>query len=148
MGVFNVPTSWTDYGDYAYRQDQYVYGSKAAGVGALTGLGLTVPLIMAAQRKIPSMRQMHPTVKASIMVSAAIFGGVFAADKGGLRFGRANFSDHGKGVLNQDRVQQSQLWSSLSGRDKALTWLKEHRVAVVATGYVFLPSLLHLLNCC
>lgn len=136
MRFMNIPISWSNYGDEMYRKDQYVYGAKAAGLGALGAAGATASLLLLGQRRIPALRRVHSSVNICSVVMAGLFAGVFTADKAGLRFERLHRTDEGTAVLTNAQRSEQQIWNTLTLREKALTWIKDNQACTVTTGYV------------
>lgn len=64
--------------------------------------------------------------------SLAIGTGVIYADKAGIAFDQAHYTDAGAAVQRRYQSREQREWDSLSTSDKALTWAKENKFSVVA----------------
>ncbi|KAJ1034703.1 uncharacterized protein UBRO_05954 [Ustilago bromivora] len=121
-----------DVGDVERREAQYNASVSAATVGFGKGLAFSAPTAYLLNRSWPAFRNLTPAIKVFFVSSIAIGSGVIAADKAGIAFDQAHYTDAGAAVQRRYQSREERQWSELSSRDKALTWAKENKFAVVA----------------
>ncbi|PWN44469.1 hypothetical protein IE81DRAFT_321369 [Ceraceosorus guamensis] len=121
-----------EYGDAAYRDAQYNAALVGGAWGATTGLGLAAPAAVFLHRSSTSFRGLSLPVKTLFVVMATAAGGVWNADKAGLKFERSHFRDKGAQVVRRRASAEEDAWEHLSRSDRALTWAKDNKFAVVA----------------
>lgn len=111
---------------------QYNASVNAAAKGFGMGLAVSAPSAYALNRVWPAFRSLTPAIKLFFVSSFAIGTGVIMADKAGIAFDQAHYTDAGASVQRRSRSREQQQWDSLSPADKALTWAKENKFSVVA----------------
>ncbi|KAJ1023129.1 hypothetical protein NDA16_003282 [Ustilago loliicola] len=121
-----------DVGDVERREAQYNASVTAAAKGFGTGLAFSAPTAFLLNRSWPAFRNLTPAIKLFFVSSIAIGSGVIAADKAGIAFDQAHYTDAGAAVQRRYQSREERQWSELSSRDKALTWAKENKFTVVA----------------
>lgn len=111
---------------------QYNASVSAAVKGFSLGLAFTAPSAYLLNRSWPAFRSLTPAIKLFFGSSIAIGTGVIYADKAGIAFEQAHYTDAGAAVQRRYQTLEQREWSALSPRDKALTWAKENKFTVVA----------------
>lgn len=121
-----------DVGDVERREAQYNASVSAATIGFGKGLAFSAPAAYLLNRSWPAFRGLTPAIKLFFVSSIAIGSGVIAADKAGIAFDQAHYTDAGAAVQRKYQSREERQWSELSPQDKALTWAKENKFTVVA----------------
>ncbi|PWY97150.1 hypothetical protein BCV70DRAFT_80131 [Testicularia cyperi] len=125
-----------DVGDVDRREAQYNASVNAAAKGFGMGLAVVAPATYMLNRTWPAFTRLTPAIKLFFVSSLAIASGVIRADKAGIEFDQAHYTDSGARVQRRIQTQQEREWSQLSTTDKALTWAKENKFGVVAGSWV------------
>lgn len=123
-------------GDPRRRQAQYDAALYGGLKGGSAGFAAAVPTAYLLNRSWAPFRGLTLPLKAFFVTMITVSSGVIAADKAGIAFERAGYSDQGASVSRQYQTQEQADWASLSARDKALTWAKENKFSVVAGSWV------------
>ena len=111
---------------------QYNASVSAAAKGFGVGLAFSAPSAYLLNRSWPAFRALTPAIKMFFVSSLAIGTGVIYADKAGIAFDQAHYTDAGAAVQRRYQSREQREWDSLSTSDKALTWAKENKFSVVA----------------
>lgn len=96
------------------------------------GLAVAAPGAYALNRAWPAFRGLTPAIKVFFVTSVSLATAVIRADKAGIQYDQAHYTDRGAAVQRQYHSLQEREWAELSTTDKALTWAKENKFGVVA----------------
>lgn len=95
--------------------------------GFLAALALSLPASLLAQSRSRSYAALPLPLKTSYVVIALAAGSVIQAERRGLQFEHAQWSDTGAGLLRSEAEQRAARYAALSPLDRALTTFKQHR---------------------
>ncbi|KAK9894592.1 hypothetical protein P389DRAFT_173667 [Cystobasidium minutum MCA 4210] len=116
-------------------REQQEAAAKATAIGAAKGaaVGLTIfiPSFWLLGRRYPAVRNLPTVQKGWLSIVAILGGGATNAEFAYERFIQSQWNDPSAERLKEIRQHDEDQWMSMSPREKALKWARDHRYQIV-----------------